>query len=284
MMPVVARRTVLRGVKTTAWVADRLRKPDRGVVVLLYHRVGGGSEHEMDLPADLFARQLEVLSAGDVVALPTAVAALASGNKGWDRRPPVVVSFDDGTIDFVETALPLLVRYSIPVTLYLATGFVEGRRPFPRGGMPLSWGALREALATGLVTIGSHTHSHTLLHRVTPTEAEAELRRSIDLVGDRLGVAAEHFAYPKAALPQDTVEAIVRRLFVSAAIGGNRANVPGRTDVHRLARSPIQATDGMRWFASKLAGGLALEERLRGALRGVRIPSAAASTYVHRVT
>jgi hypothetical protein len=32
----------------------------------------------------------------------------------------------------------------------------------------------------------------------------------------------------------------------------------------------------MRWFASKLAGGLALEERLRAAVRGIRIPSTAA--------
>jgi peptidoglycan/xylan/chitin deacetylase (PgdA/CDA1 family) len=204
------------------------------------------------------------------------VTALASADQVSNRRQPVVVSFDDGTVDFVETALPLLVRYSIPVTLYLATSFVEDGRLFPRGGVPLSWSALREALTTGLVTIGSHTHSHALLDRVTPIEAEAELRRSIDLVGDRLGVATEHFAYPKAALPQEAVEEIVRRLFVSAAIGGNRANVPGRTDVHRLARSPIQASDGMRWFASKLAGGLALEERLRAAVRGIRIPSTAA--------
>jgi hypothetical protein len=72
------------------------------------------------------------------------------------------------------------------------------------------------------------------------------------------------------------VEAIVRRLFVSASVGGNRVNVLGCTDRHRLARSPIQASDGMRWFEAKRSGGLLLEERLRRALNNLRYNSASA--------
>jgi peptidoglycan/xylan/chitin deacetylase (PgdA/CDA1 family) len=265
-----ARRALLQGVKLTASVADRVRTPERGLVVLLYHRVGGHSELEMDLPTGLFTRQIETLSQREVISLPQAVTLLASRDSDLVGRPPVVVSFDDGTADFVDTALPILVRYQIPTTLFIATRFVEEGREFPRGGRPLSWAGLREALTTGLVTIGSHTHSHLLLDGLTPVAAETELRRSIDLIGERLGSSVDHFAYPKAVLPGATVEAIVRRLFVSSSVGGNRANVPGRTDLHRLARSPIQASDGMRWFDAKRSGGLALEERFRRILNGVR--------------
>jgi peptidoglycan/xylan/chitin deacetylase (PgdA/CDA1 family) len=269
-MRVEARRALLQGVKLTASIVDRVRTPERGVVILLYHRVGGRSGLEMDLPTRLFARQIETLSQGDVLSLPEALSLLDSHDAGQDGRPPVVVSFDDGTADFVDTALPILVRFGVPATLYVATRFIEEGRDFPRGGRPLSWAGLREALSTGLVTIGSHTHSHLLLDRVTAIAAETELRRSIDLIGERVGVAARHFAYPQAVLPTQTVEVVVRRLFDSAAIGGNHANVPGRTDLHRLARSPIQASDGMRWFDAKLSGGLALEERMRGALKRFR--------------
>ena len=34
-------------------------------------------------------------------------------------------------------------------------------------------------------------------------------------------------------------------------------------DPHRLARSPIQRRDGMRFFVRKAKGGMALEERAR---------------------
>ena len=43
-------------------------------------------------------------------------------------------------------------------------------------------------------------------------------------------------------------------------------------DPHRLARSPIQVSDGMQFFERKVAGGMALEDSFRrtrepGALR-----------------
>jgi peptidoglycan/xylan/chitin deacetylase (PgdA/CDA1 family) len=175
----------------------------------------------------------------------------------------VAVTFDDGTADFVDHALPLLVRHRVPATLYLATRFVEEGAAYPDGARPLSWAGLREALSTGLITVGTHTHAHTLLDRVSPEAAAAELDRSIGLIGDRLGIPAEHFAYPKALSPGSLVEAEVRRRVRSAALAGTRANRYGSTDVHRLARSPIGRADGMRWFRHKLDGGMAMEDTLR---------------------
>jgi hypothetical protein len=55
----------------------------------------------------------------------------------------------------------------------------------------------------------------------------------------------------------------VRARFDSAAVAGTRVNVAGTTDLYRLARSPVQLSDGMRWFAHKAAGGMALEDTLR---------------------
>ena len=58
----------------------------------------------------------------------------------------------------------------------------------------------------------------------------------------------------------------VRERFASAALAGGRANRPGRTDVHRLARTPVQVSDGETWFRRKARGGLALEETIRRAV------------------
>ena len=49
----MARSTLQRVVKGAAAAADALRPPRRGVVVLLYHRVGRRTESEVDLPIDL---------------------------------------------------------------------------------------------------------------------------------------------------------------------------------------------------------------------------------------
>ena len=194
-----------------------------------------------------------------------------------ERRPrhPVVVTFDDGTADLVDVALPILARHSVPSVWYLATDFMERSREFPDGGRPLSWAGAREAVDSGLVTLGSHTHTHALLDRIDPAAAADELDRSVELIGERVGVAVDHFAYPKAVAPSPEVEPLVRARFRSAALGGNRANSYGRTDLHRLARSVIQRRDGMRFFIHKARGGMALEETARRRLDRLRYARAA---------
>ena len=96
-----------RALKTAAWVADQARRPGRGVVILAYHRVGVTSGSEVDLPTDVFTEQMEALAAsGAVVPLGSALTTLVDGPP--PAEDPVVLTFDDGTADFGEQALPVL--------------------------------------------------------------------------------------------------------------------------------------------------------------------------------
>jgi peptidoglycan/xylan/chitin deacetylase (PgdA/CDA1 family) len=247
-----ADRLLRRVVKTAAVAADKVRQPRRGVVVLIYHRVGAGSELEFDLPVDLFEAQAEDLAAsGRVVPLSDALTRLALPVDRADTAPggdPVVLTFDDGTADFADHVLPILERHRLPVTLYAATSFIDDGRPFPGDGRPLSWRGLADACASGLVEVGSHTHGHVLLDRLPAAELAAELDRSIELIGEHVGRPPLDFAYPKAVPGSPTADWEVRRRFRSSALAGTRPNPFGATDPHRLARSPIQRSDGMRWF------------------------------------
>jgi hypothetical protein len=47
---------------------------------------------------------------------------------------------------------------------------------------------------------------------------ESVLDRSIGVVGERLGVTAQHFAYPKAVLGSPSAQRAVRKRFRSAAL------------------------------------------------------------------
>lgn len=258
-----AAKAVGRGaLKRAAAAHDLVRRPRRGLVVLCYHRVGRRTTSRVDLPGALFEEQVARLAAGPgVMDLDGALRALA----GPPPSEPgaVVVTFDDGTADFVEEALPILVRYRVPATLYVATDFVERGRSFPGSAAPLSWSALADAVSTGLVTVGSHTHTHALLDRLPAAEVDGELDRSITLIGERLGVECRHFAYPKALAGTPAADRAVRARFASAALAGTRANPYGATDPYRLARSPVQVEDGLAFFDRKVLGGMRMEDDLR---------------------
>lgn len=271
MSPSLARR----GLKVVAAGADALRPRASGVVVLLYHRVGGGSGLEIDLPVTAFDEQMAALAATRrVLTLDDALTELAGPPPAGGGDNGVVVTFDDGTADVVDVALPVLVEHRVPALLYLSTDFVESGREFPLGGRPASWAGLRDALSSGFLTIGSHTHTHALLDRSPPADTERELDRSIELIGERLGVRAEHFAYPKALPGSPAAAAAVRARFRSAALAGTRPNRHGRTDPYRLWRTPIQVSDAPPWFRRKVAGGMRVEDDLRRVLNRVRYAKA----------
>jgi peptidoglycan/xylan/chitin deacetylase (PgdA/CDA1 family) len=270
------RSMALRTLKTLAAAGDRVRPPTPGVVVLIYHRVGGGSGTEVDLPPEAFDEQMAWLAAtGRVVSLDDALARLAAGDDravddGAPDEGPIVVTFDDGTADLAEVATPILVRHGVPAIVYLATRFVDEGLDFPDDGTPLSWAAVRDMAATGLVTFGSHTHGHLLLDRLPPAEAVDELDRSKDLIENHVGAPAHHFAYPKAVAASAEVEPLVRARYRSAALGGNRPNPYRGTDVHRLSRTAVQVSDGAAFFVRKARGGMALEDSLRRGINRVR--------------
>jgi peptidoglycan/xylan/chitin deacetylase (PgdA/CDA1 family) len=263
-----------RAVKSAAVAADTVHRPGPGVVVLIYHRVGGVSGLELDMPLDLFEAQAAALAAsGRVVPLGDALAWLADP-VATDGPAPVVLTFDDGTVDFVDQALPILERHRLPVTLYAATSFIDEGRTFPGDGRPVSWRGLADARTTGLVDVGSHTHGHRLLDRLAPSEVAGELDRSIELIAEHLGQPPLDFAYPKAVAGSAAAEQAVRKRFRSAALAGTHPNPFGGTDPYRLARSPIQRSDGMRWFEHKVQGGMAMEDGLRRALNRWRYAAA----------
>jgi peptidoglycan/xylan/chitin deacetylase (PgdA/CDA1 family) len=255
------------GVKAVAAAADPLVARRQGITILIYHRVGAGAGGEMDLDPTVFDEQLAWLTAHHRV-LPLDQAADELAQRAA-IEPGVVLTFDDGTRDWVDHALPALERHRVPATFYVSTDFVERQVPFPSDGRPIEWSALRELASSPLVTIGSHTHRHLLLDRLPADQVGEELDRSIELLADRAGVHADHFCYPKAVAGSVEADAQVRRRFRTAVLAGTRTNRAG-ADLHRLHRTPVQRSDSMPWFRRKAVGGMRVEDDLRRTVNRLR--------------
>jgi peptidoglycan/xylan/chitin deacetylase (PgdA/CDA1 family) len=257
---------VVRGVvNALGRPVDRVLRPvEQGVVVFIYHRVGARTPSPVDLAVDTFTAQLDHLAERfSVVSLDDACHWLASGTRpATATRAMAVLTFDDGTADWPDLVLPLLAERGWPATFYVSTDYVETGRDFPDEGRPVSWAGLAELRDSGLATLESHTHSHQVLAGVDRQQAVYEIDRSIQLIGERLGVAPRHFAYPRAVPPDPAAEVVVRRRFATAALAGNRANRVG-ADLHRLGRHAVTRGDTLDAFARKAAGGMLLEGWLR---------------------
>lgn len=100
--------------------------------ILMFHRVresaGGDYAPNRGLeitPSFLDAALTHVRERGfEIVALDEAVARLSQPPR---REPFVALTFDDGTRDTVQVALPVLERHRAPFSVFVTTGFADRR-------------------------------------------------------------------------------------------------------------------------------------------------------------
>ena len=109
----------------------KLAHPDDNCgLILMYHRVAEIDSDPWGLCVSprRFSEQMEVLREyGTPLGLSRYVQALDSGSP---PRRPIVVTFDDGYIDNLSHAIPLLERHEVPATIFLVSGAIGLRREF----------------------------------------------------------------------------------------------------------------------------------------------------------
>ena len=207
--------------KGAAVAADTVRRPPPGVVVLIYHRVARVGHGARPARRPLRGTGGGPGRLGLVVPLGDALERLAGpvdGGGTGTGGDPVVITFDDGTVDFVEHALPILERHGLPATLYAATAFIEEGRPFPGDGRPVSWRALADARVPPVWSTWDRRTGTRCSTGCLPTSSTTS-SCSIELIGERLGRPPLDFAYPKALAGSDAADRAVRRRFRSGGAG-----------------------------------------------------------------
>jgi peptidoglycan/xylan/chitin deacetylase (PgdA/CDA1 family) len=117
----------------------RLRRPGRRLLILVYHNLSSPHD-ETDLERRIFELRpvtplahFECLL--DVLARSYRVVSLSQGARELRESPDVdqlsvAITFDDGYRTFLTRAMPILERYEFPVTMFLATDYIDQRKAF----------------------------------------------------------------------------------------------------------------------------------------------------------
>jgi peptidoglycan/xylan/chitin deacetylase (PgdA/CDA1 family) len=121
----------LRKIGAFSLAADSPRRRD-SLLILCYHGISLGDEHKwwphMYLTPAQFRSRLECIrrTGASVLALDEALDRL---QRGYLPLRSVVITFDDGFVDFAKHAVPILSEFGYPCTLYLTTHYCDRRLP-----------------------------------------------------------------------------------------------------------------------------------------------------------
>ncbi|WP_101676223.1 polysaccharide deacetylase family protein [Alloalcanivorax mobilis] len=270
--------SVLRGaLKSFSYLLTAFKKPCDNIVFLMYHRVTGDVNLELDLPFELFEKQMAVLSEGyEVISFDVAIEHLQARRIPPSSRPRVVITFDDAYEDFYDKALPVLEKYSLPAALYVPTSFIDNPGEAPVSVLdessallkPMSWDMLREVQRNHLITLAAHSHGHQEYSSLSPEAIKADVAISAGRIADELGVSFDHFAYPRGRW-NEVAEATVRPFYKTITLVGGAGVSPSDFDPYRIPRVPVIRSDGFFWFSARIRGRLVYEQKILNLVKGI---------------
>lgn len=172
--------------------------------------------------------------------------------RGVDISRMAVITFDDGYLDNFEVAAPILRRYGLPATFFVATDFIGSDHVTwwdEEVGIRsrwMTWDHVR-ALRDDGFEIGAHTMSHADLGRTPPDETRREVEGSMKAIERELGEPVTLFAYPfgRAENMTEANRAVIADLGLACCPSSYGGRVAPGDDPMRLLRTAISP-----WFRS----------------------------------
>lgn len=272
---------------------------DIPVPVLMYHSVIEAPTvrtRALSVCPEMFAGQLSYLRRQGFTGLT--FGDLCHRRRAGQPLParPIVLTFDDGYVDLIEVALPILMEQGFPATVFVTTGWLRDAGRHAAGtplGCTLSWLQLAE-LSTAGIEIAAHSHSHAQLDQISDAQLRGELAGSQHLLEDRLGRAVNSLAYPY-GYSSKRVRTVAREIgYLQAAsvanvtttstyepLGVPRLTVRRTTSSAAFARIVAQQRLSLHYAPTRaLTAGWAVVRRTRRLLRALPIDRSADTTGV----
>jgi peptidoglycan/xylan/chitin deacetylase (PgdA/CDA1 family) len=221
----------------------------------MYHSISDTPTYPWTVSPENFQRQMELIARSDleVVGLDRIIKFL---NEGRQVSRKLVITFDDGYIDNLTVAAPIMAQHGFTATVFISTGFIgkqsdwdtnEGWDTLPL----LDWEGLKELHALGHL-LGGHTHRHVNL--IKDENLTEEIEKPIQLIREKTGQNFVPFAYPYGKWNPTVREAVIEAGYGCSCIaGGYFGNHPG-TDRWLLRREPLLWNTIYKDFQARLKG------------------------------
>lgn len=204
--------------------------------ILMYHSVSAppNNPNRIFTSPELFEAQMLYLKQRNLRGV--SMRELRTAERTGSARGLVGLTFDDGYVDFLQNAVPVLENLGFTATVFVVAGLLgeENKWEFrgdPRPQMTLLGAeGVREVAARGM-EVGSHTMTHPKLLGLERELLEAEVRGSKEVLSEVLGEAVGGFCYPYGFIDAASVQAVRRAHYdyacaVVVRVEGNAYDLP----------------------------------------------------------
>jgi len=236
---------------------------ERGVPILLYHRFGPTVSDSMTVRTAVFESHLKTLhDNGYTVIALREVLAMVSGQGIPSGGRHVALVADDGHRSVHTEALPLIMKYRVPMTLFVYPSAVSN------ASYAMTWDQLRGLKATGFFDFQSHTYWHPNFRKerekLPPAEFEKLVRmqfaKSREKLEREMAQRVDMLAWPFGIYDPWLMERAAAAGY-AAAFTIERRPVTRKDHPMAMPRYPMADTDRWKVFEAILNTSMAVSRR-----------------------
>lgn len=229
----------------------------KNIPILMYHNIGeppeGARLRGLYVRTGAFGRQMWLLKLLGYKGL--SMSAAMPYLRGEKSGRVAVITFDDGYLDTLEQALPILNTFGFSATCYVVSGRTGEYNDWDAAALnvrkQLMSAAQVKAWQAAGMEVGAHTRTHPHLPQCTDAELHAEISGSKADLEAMTGAPVTQFCYPYGDLDARVAEA-VRNAGYSAATTTQRGRARPGDDAMRLRRILVSGSNMMHLFLIKL--------------------------------
>ncbi|MBM7129095.1 polysaccharide deacetylase family protein [Dyella mobilis] len=223
----------------------------------MYHNIGKAPRElrrwrSLYVSPAAFARQMWLLKRMGYQGLSMADAMPYL--RGEKRGRIAVVTLDDGYVDNLESALPILQRYGFTATCYVVSGSLGHYNSWDAEKLgiqkPLMTPAQIRAWRDGGMEVGAHTRSHPRLTQCSDTQLHEEIAGSKADLEHHLGTPVTQFCYPYGDV-DDRVAKAAWNAGYDAATTTERGRATAGSNLWRLPRVQVARHHILPQFAMR---------------------------------
>jgi peptidoglycan/xylan/chitin deacetylase (PgdA/CDA1 family) len=195
--------------RAARWVEDGQLKLRDTPMIFMYHGVADVDEdpNQLCVSPARFAEQMAWLARRGLRGV--GIAELVDAMRTGRQRGLVGLTFDDGYINVLETALPVLRQHGFGATAYIISDRLGGTNEWDEGPVwQLMTGDQVRELAEAGIEIGSHAATHMRLAGASPAQLTAEISESRTSLGTLLGTEIRGFAFPYGSMDAASRQAV----------------------------------------------------------------------------
>ena len=218
------------------------------VPVLMYHYIGNNPKPSdkardiLEVTPDKFEQQMTYLQKNGFTPINLDTLYGILNHQTPPPAKPIVLTFDDGYIDFFTTAFPILSKYNFKAVSFIPTGLIGT-------GYYMNWDQIKQIQKSGLISFEGHTVHHANLPSLNPEEALKELKTGKEILESQTGSKVNFVAYPY-GFTNGYVEELARQ----AGFAGGFGTWFGKTSFEGMNMPRIRITGNMTIadFASRI--------------------------------